>query len=69
MQATQTGTIRTIQALRAIGERSIYKTGTTTPVDRHTTGKTEMTKTGTKTDAEAWARRAVHANGFGDAGI
>lgn len=65
MQATQTGTIRTIRALRAISERSIYKTETTTPVPRRTAGETQMTES----DTEAWARRAAHANGFGDAGI
>lgn len=65
MQATQTGTIRTIRALRAISEWSIYKTETTTPVPRRTARETQIPES----DTEAWARRAVHANGFGDAGI
>lgn len=65
MQATQTGTIQTIQALRAISDRSIYRTEMTTPDRRRTAAETETTGT----DAEAWARRAAHANGFGDAGI
>lgn len=65
MQATQTRTIQTIQTLRAISDRSTYKTETTRPVSRRTAGEPQMTES----DTEAWARRAAHANGFGDVGI
>jgi len=65
MHATKTRTIQAIQALRAISDRSTYKTETTTPVPRRTAGETPTTESHT----EAWARRAAHANGFGDVGI
>ena len=65
MQATQTRTIQTIHALRAIRDGSPYKTETTTPGSRRTAEETPMTESHT----EAWARRAAHANGFGDVGI
>ncbi len=62
MQATQTRTIHTIRALRAISEHSLYSGETSTrarrsPVSRKTDGIAEQ--------AEIWARRAAHANGFG----
>jgi hypothetical protein len=65
MQATQTATIRTIEALRAISELSVYRTRTTTPVLPRPTVDTPNTAQ----DAEAWSRRAAHANGFGEAGF
>lgn len=64
MQATQTRTIQAIHTLRAISDRSTHKTETT-PGPRTTAGETQMTKS----DTEAWASRAAHANGFGDVGI
>lgn len=63
MQAAQTKTAHTINSLRAISELSIYA-GKTTATSARTPERGE-----TRTRAEAWARRARHANGFGDAGF
>lgn len=61
MQATQTRTIHAIQALRAISEHSLYSGETTTRAQASVPRKTD----GTEEQAEIWARRAAHANGFG----
>lgn len=61
MQATQTRPNHTIQALRAISEQSLYSSDTTTQVRAPMPRKTDDTEE----QAEIWARRAAHANGFG----
>lgn len=61
MQATQTRTNHTIQSLRAISEQSLYSGDTTTRVRTPVPRKTDDTEE----QAEIWARRAAHANGFG----
>lgn len=61
MQDTHDRTIKTRQSLRAISEHSLQGGETTSkaraPAPRRTNDTEEQ--------AEIWARRAAHANGFG----
>lgn len=61
MQTTQTRTIDAIQTLRAISEHSLYSGDTTTQARAPVPRKTDDTEE----QADIWARRAAHANGFG----
>lgn len=65
MRATMTTTRQTIQPIRAAGRIATRGTETSTPDRRRRTrGAAAATDI-----ADAWARRASRASGFGDAGF
>lgn len=61
MQDTHVRTINTLQSPRAISEHSLYGGETTSKARTPAPHRAD----GTEKQAEIWARRAAHANGFG----
>lgn len=65
MRAATSKTCQTIQTVRTAGRVAARVTETSAPDRRRRLGGAATTAD----IAEAWARRASHANGFGDAGF